>query len=82
MAVGPGAGGSAVKVDPQTALVRRERLALLVAGFKSQAAFAREIERDAFKVNALLRGRANIGDRLAREIEQRLGKPAGWLDGE
>ena len=63
-------------------VVRRENLLELAADEGGQAALARRIGKDKNQVNQWL-GRAgsrNMSGETAREIEQQLGKPAGWLD--
>lgn len=64
--------------------IRRDRLAVLVAGEASQASFARKIGKDKNQVNQWL-GRAgsrNMSAETAREIERKCAKPPGWMDSE
>lgn len=45
-----------------------------------QAEFAERIGRSPSYVGQLVRGVGSFGERVARDIEARLGLPAGWLD--
>ena len=61
--------------------IRRRRLAQLVGD--NQAAFAARIERTAPFVNSLLKDqRKSFGEKLARDLEKRLGLGVGWLDSD
>ncbi|WP_245911185.1 LexA family transcriptional regulator [Neisseria iguanae] len=48
----------------------------------NQAEFARAIKKAPAQVNQWLNGYRNIGDGVARNIEEILNKPARWLDGK
>ncbi|QWF19273.1 hypothetical protein [Lysobacter capsici] len=59
--------------------VRKRNIELLVAQSGGPTEFARTIGREQVQVSQWLGGK-NIGDRLARDIEAKLGKDSGWLD--
>jgi hypothetical protein len=59
--------------------VRKANVAMLVRMHQGPTAFGQLIERDQVQVSQWLGGKP-IGDRLARHIEEKLGKPKGWLD--
>lgn len=63
-------------------LIRRENLDLLVREAESQAAFARTVGKDKNQINQWLgrSGSRNISTPTARLIEEKTGKPKGWLD--
>lgn len=46
------------------------------------SAFARKLDVGAATWSLAKSGARNIGDKLARQIEAKCGKPAGWLDEE
>ena len=60
--------------------IRRRNLNLLCGEYETQAAFAGAIGLDSSYTNQLLGGHRNIGDKTARKLEAKLGKPNGWLD--
>lgn len=60
-------------------LVRRRNIEALVGLAGGPTEFGKQIEREQVQVSQWLGGK-NIGDKLARHIEQKLGKPVGWLD--
>lgn len=62
--------------------IRRENLTVLVGAEPSQAAFARKVRKDKNQVNQWLgrSGSRNISAEIAREIEEKCGKPRGWMD--
>jgi hypothetical protein len=62
--------------------IRRANLTALIAEFGSAQALADKIDTDATYVRNLRNAvdKRGIGDRLARRIEEKLGKPAGWMD--
>lgn len=69
----------------ETAERRRKNLAALVAEANGQAKLAAMLGRDRNQVWQWLldqdkRAARAIGDKIAREIEQKTGKPSGWLD--
>jgi len=63
--------------------IRLENLRTLCAGFKSQRQFALHIKRTPEQVNQWLRdeGKAIVST-AAREIEEIMNKPRGWLDND
>jgi transcriptional regulator with XRE-family HTH domain len=62
--------------------VRRRRLNDLVSEFGSQQALADRLEVEQNYISQLLRGKKAFGEKTARKIEIRTGKPPGWLDEE
>lgn len=60
-------------------LVRRRNIEALVSKAGGPTEFGRQIEREQVPVSQWLGGK-NIGDKLARHVEAKLGKPVGWLD--
>jgi len=63
--------------------IRLENLKTLCSQFKSQRQFAAHVEKSHTQINQMLRNsasRAAIGSAVAREIEEKCGKPRGWLD--
>jgi len=70
-----------------TAETRRKNLAELVAQANGQARLAAQLGRDRNQVWQWLleqdkRAARAISDRIAREIEEKTGKPKGWMDSE
>lgn len=70
-----------------TAETRRKNLAELVAQANGQAKLAATLGRDRNQVWQWLleqdkRAARAISDRIAREIEEKTGKPKGWMDSE
>lgn len=59
--------------------VRKANIQWLVTQHGGPTEFGRLIEREQVQVSQWLGGKP-IGDRLARHIESRIGKPTGWLD--
>jgi len=62
--------------------IRLENLRTLCAGFKSQRKFAAHLGRTPTQVNQWL-GKGTpraVANAQAREIEEKCGKPRGWLD--
>ena len=59
--------------------VRRANIEMLVEKAGGPTRFGEQVGRDQVQVSQWLGGK-NVGDRLAREIEERLGKRKGWLD--
>lgn len=62
---------------------RRRRLGQLVSEYGNQSELAKRIDRPANYISRMLsrgKNRKRIGEDIARDIEQRLGKPAYWLD--
>lgn len=70
--------------------IRHANFMALLAGFKNLQAFADAIERSNSQVSQLKNRSKHsksgepreIGDAVARHIEEKLGKPRGWLDKE
>jgi len=63
--------------------IRLENLKTLCAGFKSQRQFAIKLGKSAQQVNQWFRtgqSHAPLGSTQAREIEEILDKPRGWMD--
>lgn len=73
--------GYTICVRPLTE-IRRNNLALLVRKEGSQAALANRLGKDRRQVNQWLgrKGARDMGNESAREIEQSLRLPAGWMD--
>lgn len=59
--------------------IRRKNLRILVDAAGSPTIFSRVIDRDRGQVAALLTTK-DMGAALARKIEQKCGKPYGWMD--
>ena len=62
--------------------IRRENMRLLAKQLGGQNRLAEKLGKSEAQIGALI-GRTtmrNIGPRLAREVEERLGTPRGWLD--
>ena len=72
------------KLGMDAAQIRRENLRLLAKQLGGQARLAEKLGKSEAQISALFsdnqQAKRNIGTRLARQIEQRLGKPHGWLD--
>jgi len=64
--------------------IRLDNLRTLCAGFKSQRQFALHIGKDPKHVNQWFgKGSASrLGSAGARELEEVLGKPRGWMDND
>lgn len=62
--------------------IRRLNLRKLEQEYGSQVALSEVIELSAARVNHLLTGQRNIGEKAARKIEQLIKKPSGWLDSD
>jgi len=65
--------------------IRLENLKTLCAGFKSQRQFALHLGKSPAHVNQWFgKGVAahSLGSTAAREIEEKCGKPRGWLDND
>lgn len=62
--------------------IRRRRLALAITSLAngSQAEFARLCRKAPQKVSGMLRGTESFGEKIARDMEKKVGLPAGWLD--
>jgi plasmid maintenance system antidote protein VapI len=60
--------------------IRRLNLNKMVLKHGTQVVLAEIIELSPARVNHLLTGQRNIGEKAARKIEQLLNKPYGWMD--
>jgi phage repressor protein C with HTH and peptisase S24 domain len=60
--------------------LRRKKLAGLITQYGSQKAFGDVVSKDPAMFSQIMNGTRNMGDRLARDIEQKLGKNTGWFD--
>lgn len=61
--------------------IRLENLRALRAEHPTEAAFGNFLGMAPAQVWQLLNNKRGVGDKLARKIEQRVGKPRGWMDG-
>jgi hypothetical protein len=59
--------------------IRRENLARLVRGYKSQRQFAKSVGLVPAHTSQLLSGTRDMGEDVARRIEDALGMPSGFL---
>lgn len=60
--------------------LRRTRILEQVANFKSVSAFARHYNLDAGYIRQIKTGQRNVGEKVARDLEEAIGLPLGWLD--
>ena len=60
--------------------IRQLNLKKLEAKYGSQVALAEILDTSTARVNHLLTGQRNIGEKTARKFEVLLGKPSGWMD--
>src|SRR5438132_9341870 len=62
--------------------IRRKNMKRLIEEAKTQLAFARLVGTSPAYVSQILseKGRGEIGDRFARNIERGFNRPRGWLD--
>jgi hypothetical protein len=60
--------------------IRRANLARLVNQAGTQRKLAEQTDSDALHVSQMMTGRRNMGDKVARRIEAKLGLPHGWMD--
>lgn len=60
--------------------LRRKKLADLIAEYGSQKAFGDAVGKDPAMFSQILNGTRNLGDKLALDLEEKLGKPRGWMD--
>lgn len=62
--------------------IRKKNLVSLIALYGSQNALAEAVDTAPAYISQILsdKSKASIGDALARKIEQKLGKPHGWMD--
>lgn len=66
-------------MNPQ-ADIRRANLHLLMRRYDKQVVLAEALGLAPAFMSALLSGERNMGEKLARKVEQRLGESSGWLD--
>jgi transcriptional regulator with XRE-family HTH domain len=59
---------------------RRVNLGNLIARYGGQRAFAERVGLSPAHVSQIMTGRRNVGDQVARRIEQALNRPPGWMD--
>ena len=60
--------------------IRQLNLKKIELKYGSQVALAEIIKLSPSRVNHLLTGQRNIGEKAARKIEILLNKPSGWMD--
>ena len=60
--------------------IRRLNLKKIEQAYGTQVLLAEIIELSPARVNHLLTGQRNIGEKAARKIEKLLNKPHGWMD--
>lgn len=62
--------------------IRKRNLTALIELYGSQNALAEAVDTAPAYISQILsdKSKASIGDALARKIEQKLGKPHGWMD--
>ncbi len=60
--------------------IRRLNLKKIEQAYGTQVLLAEIIELSPARVNHLLTGQRNIGEKAARKIEKLLDKPSGWMD--
>ncbi|MBF0379376.1 MAG: LexA family transcriptional regulator [Magnetococcales bacterium] len=62
--------------------LRREKLAQIIRQEGSQSSVARKIDTDPSYLSQIMsaKGRRNVGEALARRIEERFNKQPGWMD--
>ncbi|QIY81484.1 helix-turn-helix transcriptional regulator [Chromobacterium violaceum] len=60
--------------------IRRANLNLLIDEFKTIRALADQVETAPNYISEIKNGIRNMGHKLARKIEEKTGKPVGWLD--
>ena len=60
---------------------RRIMLTSLIEEYGTIAKLAKEKKLDAGRLSQLKNGSTGFGEKAAREIELKTGKPVGWLDG-
>jgi phage repressor protein C with HTH and peptisase S24 domain len=64
--------------------LRRQKLAQLIRQEGSQSGVARKIDTDPSYLSQIMssKGRRNVGEALARRIEERFNKKPGWMDSD
>lgn len=60
--------------------IRRVNLMRLIAEYESQQALADAVDVTPAVFSQIINKRRNIGEKMARKIEAKLGKPANWFD--
>lgn len=60
--------------------IRRANLNLLIDEFKTIRALADQVDTAPNYISEIKNGVRNMGHKLARKIEEKAGKPSGWLD--
>lgn len=76
----PSIAGSACNAEMGVKETRRANLAALISRYPSAEAFSAAIGTDPTYIRNIRNGVRNLGDKLARQIEERLGLPSGGLD--
>lgn len=74
-----------MKITPMTEIRRANLAGLIQDRFQgNRAAFCRATEKNPNLINLILSNnediRRNLGEKLARDIEEKMGLPDGWLD--
>ena len=64
----------------ETNSIRRKRLSELVSEHEDQESLADVIGYTPSYISQLITGHRNVGEKTARKIEKKTGKPSGWLD--
>jgi plasmid maintenance system antidote protein VapI len=64
----------------EVAEIRQINLKKLEVKYGSQVALAEILDTSTARVNHLLTGQRNIGEKTARKFEVLLGQPSGWMD--
>ncbi|MBF0445844.1 MAG: helix-turn-helix transcriptional regulator [Magnetococcales bacterium] len=69
-------------MERDISVLRREKLAELIRQEGSQSGVARKIDTDPSYLSQIMsaKGRRNVGEALARRIEERFNKKPGWMD--
>lgn len=60
--------------------IRRNNLKALISSYPSQVAFAEAVNKAPQQIGGMLNGSKSFGNRIAREIETKLGLTHGYLD--
>ena len=60
--------------------IRRNNLRELISQYPSQVAFATAVEKSPQQIGGMLNGSKSFGNRIARDIEEKLGLKTGYLD--
>lgn len=64
----------------QIEVVRQQNLSRLLTRYRRQQAMADAIGMSVQYLNQLFLGKRNLGEKMARKIETKLGLERGWLD--